>query len=101
MAAPKNLLFVLHFLIIEVKERKGSMKCTRSVLHIKYREHRRTWTSREDGGHFRLSNYWLSLKLFGEKHSTYFWTQSITALNTERLGNTWNDSGYHSLLSLA
>lgn len=33
------------------------------------------------------SNYWRLLKLFGEKHSTYFWTQSTTALNTEKLGD--------------
>lgn len=55
---------------------------------------RRWWT-------LCLSNYWLSFKLFGEKHSTYFWTQSITALNTERLANTCDDNSYQSLLSLA
>lgn len=90
----RTFCFCLHFVIIELKERKGSMKCTGSVLHIKYRKHRldmdqprRWWT-------LCLSNYWLSFKLFGEKHSTYFWTQSITALNTERLGNTCNDKRY-------
>jgi len=76
------------------------MKCVRSVLHIKRsRVCVGGWGGRDvdqqgDGSTLCLSNYWLLLKLFGEKHSTYFWAQSATALNAERLGTTCDDKDH-------
>ena len=44
-----------------------------------------------------LFPFWISFKLFGEKYSTYFWAQSTSALNTERIGTTHGDKCHKRL----